>query len=285
MTYITLLFFMLYGSVQGTVLPNQMSTVAEPEMVLVSGGTYIMGCYPGRDTLCYGEEKPSCYVSISDFYMGRYEVTNAEYCRFLNEKGNQTEAGEVWTKLMVPNDEEICRVSKKGERFVVEKGYENHPIIFVNWYGATAYCAWLAETTGKAYRLPSEAEWEYAARGGNKSGNFRYSGSNNMEEVAWCEANSGNKVHAVGGKKPNELGICDMTGNVCEWCADDWYSFLQHAPQHGKAYVESPQRNVGRVYRGGAYATSPRAMRLSHRAHAAPVNSSRGVGFRLALSN
>lgn len=242
-----------------------------------------MGCYGGRDTLCYGDEKPPSHVPIRDFYIGRYEVTNTEYCQFLNEKGNQVEEGVEWTKLMVNMDKEICRVSKKGDRFVVEKGYENYPIIFVNWHGATAYCAWLAETTGKAYRLPSEAEWEYAARGGNLSGRYQYSGGNNPNEVAWWEGNSDNKVHPVGGKQPNELGIYDMTGNIWEWCADDWYSYYQHPPRNNP-YVESPKRYTARIYRGGAYGSPLRGLRLSQRALSVPTNTSRGLGFRLALS-
>lgn len=135
----------------------------EPEMVRIPGGTFRMGSNNGND-----EEKPVHRVTVSDFYMGKYEVTNAQYCAFLNEKGNQKQDTIAWLDTDGSWGDEYCRIYAEGDIFKVEKGYENYPVIYVSWYGAKAYCDWLSEKTGKKYRLPTETEWEYAAGNGEK---------------------------------------------------------------------------------------------------------------------
>ncbi|MEO1652012.1 MAG: formylglycine-generating enzyme family protein, partial [Bacteroidota bacterium] len=138
---------------------------------------------------------------------------------------------------------------KQNKGFGVKAGFEKHPVIFVSWYGSKAYCEW------KGGNLPSEAQWEYAAGGGVKSQGFQFSGSNDLDEVGWYEGNSGGKLHPVGQKKPNELGIYDMSGNVLEWCRDVYEEDFYRRPE---ARQRNPlNNNYGissrRVVRGGSW--------------------------------
>jgi sulfatase modifying factor 1 len=162
-------------------------------MVYVQGGDFNMGSSNGG----YDHEKPVHKVHVDGFYMDKYEVTNTQFCSFLNVKGNQSEGGVTWLDIK----DTRCRIETRNNRYVPKRGYENHPVTEVNWYGAGAYARW----AGK--RLPTEAEWEYAARGGSQTRGYKYSGSNNAGTVAWYSANSGHKTHPVGTKQPNELGL------------------------------------------------------------------------------
>jgi outer membrane protein OmpA-like peptidoglycan-associated protein len=156
------------------------------------------------------------------------------------------------------------------------------PVGNINWFDAQAYIAWLNSVTGKTYRLPTEAEWEYAARGGNKSKGYYYVGGANLDKVAWYLDNAGRRSHTVGGKMPNELGIHDMAGNIREWCSG-WYGEY--------FYSSSPEMNpkgadVGtkRVLRGGSYASDKNRMRLTFRNFDFPFDCHNDYGFRLVLS-
>jgi len=233
------------------------------EMFFVQGGTFMMGSNDGSS-----DEKPVHKVYVSDFYMDKYEVTNAQFCQFLNEKGNQTEGGREWLDLK----SEYCKIVKQGNRYVPVSGYDNHPVIMVSWYGANAYARW----AGK--RLPTEAEWEYAARGGNKSRGYKYSGSNNADAVAWYSNNSGGQTHPIGTKQPNELGLYDMSGNVWEWCAD-WYD----SGYYGKSPYENPLGPASgqyRVLRGGSWGSDAN-LRCSRRYYNDPYSRLNYFGFRL----
>mgnify|MGYP001804168081 CR=1 FL=1 len=161
-------------------------------MVFVKGGTFNMGSNDGRDI-----EKPLHEVQVGDFYIGKYEVTQAQWRRIM---GNS------------PSSFNNC---------------DDCPIESVSWNDIQRFLKKLRKQTGQKYRLPTEAEWEYAARGGNKSKGFTYAGSNALADVAWYDSNSGNKTQPVGQKAPNELGIYDMSGNVWEWCTD-WYGEYYH---------------------------------------------------------
>ena len=134
--------------------------------------------------------------------------------------------------------------------------------------------------TGKRFRLPTEAEWEYAARGGKKSCGYQYSGSNTLGDVAWYSDNSGKKTHAVGTKQPNELGIYDMTGNVWEWC-QDWYGSYSSSPQTNPT---GAVRGSCRVGRGGSWGNSARYCRSSYRGYITPGDRFNRLGLRLVLS-
>ena len=178
-----------------------------PIMVKVTGGSFEMG------------EKDPQRVEVKDFWMGKYPVTNRQYLAFmLDYESDKVKAGSYAGQEMLESNR--WGLQKENGRWKVAEAYEQHPIIGVSWYGAVTYCEWLSEQTEQHYRLPSEAEWEYAARGGGLSKGFIYAGSNNLKEVGWYEKNSHYETKAVGLKMENELGLYDMSGNVDEWCSD-----------------------------------------------------------------
>ncbi|MGV8135998.1 MAG: formylglycine-generating enzyme family protein [Mangrovibacterium sp.] len=218
------------------------------DMVAVKGGTFSMGSNDGGD-----DEKPVHSVSVNDFYMGKYEVSFAQYDAYCIATGRSK-----------PDD---------------WMGRGNRPVVNVSWDDAVAYCRWLSQKTGKHYRLPTEAEWEYAARGGNKSKGYKYSGSSTTDNVAWSSENSDNKPHPVGQKQPNELGIYDMSGNVWEWCSD-WYdvNYYDYSPQNNPT---GPSSGSLRVRRGGCWHYYPDYCRVSYRDYCSPNSSYRINGFRV----
>jgi len=213
-------------------------------MVYVEGGTFNMGSNDGDS-----DEKPIHSVTVNSFYISKYEVTQKE-----------------WVEVMRNNPSNL-----KGDNLPVER---------VSWNNVQEFITKLNQKTGKKYRLPTEAEWEYAARGGNKSKGYKYAGSNNINEVAWYWGYNGNIIHQVGTKQPNELGIYDMTGNVYEWC-QDWYdeNYYKNSPSYNP---KGPSSGWLRVLRGGSYAYDDNHNRLSNRYNAYPNDTYNGNGFRLA---
>ena len=227
---------------------QQPITIIAPTTVPVKGGTFTMGCTKEQGSDCSDGEKPAHQVTLSDFNIGKYEVTNEQFVQFLNEKGNQTEGGREWLDL---GKEDYYDIDDIKGRFTIKNGREKMPIRNISWYGATAYCNWLSNKTGKKYRLPTEAEWEYAARGGNQSRGYKYSGSNNIGEVAWYKDNSDSKTHTVGTKRGNELGIYDMTGNVWEWCSDLYdENYYENSPSRNP---QGATKSDYRSLRGGSW--------------------------------
>jgi formylglycine-generating enzyme required for sulfatase activity len=230
--------------------------------VYVQGGTFNMGSNTESN------EKPIHSVTVSSFNIGKYEVTNLEYSKFLNAKGNQTEGGKSWLDITDAD----CDIENKNGRFTPKAGKANHPVMEVTWYGARAYSNWIGG------RLPTEAEWEFASVGGNKSSGYTYSGSNSLGSVAWYYDNSGDTTHAVGEKRANELGIYDMSGNVWEWCsdwyADDYYSTSPSSNPKG------PTSGTGRVLRGGSYNYYASHGRVAYRDISFPYYSH---GFRVVI--
>lgn len=229
---------------------NTSSHLAEPEMVFVEGGTFLMGSLPGEGGTAYREnESPQHSVTVSSFYISKYVVTQKQWKCFM---GNESLG------------------SKKGDNLPVEN---------VSWDDAQKFIRLLNEATGKSYRLPTEAEWEYAARGGAKSKGYKYSGSDNLVDVAWYDE-GGYSLNPVGTKQPNELGIYDMSGNVWEWCSD-WADVYPDSPQ------ENPQgalTGTWRVQRGGGWFNEARQCRVTHRSWSDPHNRyGKGQGFRLVL--
>ena len=219
------------------------------EMVYVRGGALILGCTQEQEGDCYDYEKPSYQVTLGDFYIGKHEVTQSQ-----------------WQAVMGSNSSNFM-----GNDLPVEN---------VSWEDAQEFIRKLSAATGKMYRLPTDAEWEYAARGGRKSRGYIYCGSDNVEEVAWYEGNSKNKTHSVGTKGANELGIYDMSGNVWEWC-QDWsvsYSSDNQTDPMGPAFGSI------RTCRGGSWVDDMQNSRSSNRRGSKPDLRVRNLGFRLACS-
>jgi formylglycine-generating enzyme required for sulfatase activity len=245
--------------------------------VFVEGGSFEMGSSSGGS-----DESPVHQITLDGFLMSKYEITNKQYCAFLNEEGNQSEGGVEWINLAGRFKKEKCRIHEHSGRFSVEFDYENHAVIYVSWYGARAYCTWLSSKIGKEVRLPTEAEWEYAARGGKKSMDYTYSGSNTIEEVAWYDVNLSSKVHKVGGKSPNKLGLYDMSGNVNEWCSD-WYDedYYSSSPTSNP---KGPSSGKYRVLRGGSWRHFASFCRVAYRSASDPAYRYDFSGFRVAFS-
>ncbi|MBS9766621.1 MAG: formylglycine-generating enzyme family protein [Flavobacteriaceae bacterium] len=247
------------------------------EKVFVKGGTFMMG---SLDREGENDEYPQHQVTVSDFYIGKYEVTNAQYVSFLNAKGNQREGGKTWLDI----NYKYCQIEKENGEFKVKIGKENYPVVCVTWCGARAYAEWVGG------RLPTEAEWEYASRGGNKSKGYKYSGSNSIYDVAWNFSNSynsennmykGKGTHKVGAKQPNELGIYDMTGNVWEWC-NDWYERDYYSNSPAVNPLGASSGNL-RVLRGGSWNFLAYFCRVASRMGGSPDDSTDFRGFRVVF--
>ena len=217
-------------------------------VILVNGGTFTMGATSDSQTP-NDDEKPTHRVTLSSYYIGQYEVTQA-----------------LWKAVMGSNPSK-----RKGNNLPVEN---------VSWDDCQNFLLKLNAMTGQNFRLPTEAEWEYAARGGNRSRNYQYSGSNNLGNVAWYNDNSGKQTHIVGIKLPNELGINDMSGNVWEWC-QDWKENYSSSAQTNPT---GPESGSCHVIRGGSWSFSAESCRVSYRHSLTPDAHSGILGLRLALS-
>ena len=212
-------------------------------MVYVSGGTFIMGGDESSD------QTPTHSVTLSSYYICKYEVTQA-----------------LWRAVMGSNPSKF-----KGDNLPVEQ---------VSWNDCQTFINRLNNYTGRNFRLPTEAEWEFAARGGNYSRHYKYSGSNYISDVAWYCDNSGNRTHPVGTKQANELGLYDMSGNVWEWCSDRYGSYSSYSQSNPTGATSG----FGRVERGGNWCGLARYCCSSHRSYYAPGNSFDDLGLRLVLS-
>ena len=227
-------------------------------------------------------DNPRVCIELSSYKIGKYEVTNKEFLDFVKEKGIEDDSN---TWLDAKREKDNARIYQENGTWKIEKGYGNHPIVGVTWFGAVAYCEWLSQKTGKNYRLPTEAEWEYAARGGTSYPSYNYSGSNNLNEVGWS-ANNAKNTYSVGQKKSNTLGIYDMTGNVWEWCSD-WYEadyFKQFV--NNKSIVRNPQgatSGKGKVIRGSSFREKPSDCRVDYRAYRIRTLRFKDMGFRIVL--
>ncbi len=252
------------------------------DLVFVAGGSFLMGCTSEQQD-CQDQEKPVHKVTIPGFYLSKYPVTKEQFIVFLNEiesavkiTGNDV----LYQDKAIFSLDSTSRIFYRNSRFQVTAQYEKHPVNFVSWYGAIAYCKWLSNKTGLSFRLPSEAEWEYAARGGNRSKGYQYAGSNNLDEVGWYKENSKNDTHPVGQKKANELGLFDMSGNVWEWCADHWHDNYDGAPEDGSVWLGG--NDSRRVLRGGSCFINSADFRVAFRNWFNPGFWFNSFGFRVA---
>lgn len=247
------------------------------KMVFIKGGSFQMG---SNDYEAESDEQPLHTVTLNDFYIGKFEVTNEEYCKFLNEEGNQIEGGVEWINLNGNFNHERCRISQANVFFKVEQGYEKTAVNYVSWYGARAYCDWLKRKTGDKYRLPTEAEWEFASKGGVLGKGYKFSGSNYVDDVAFYANNANVRVHLIGQKLPNELGLFDMSGNVWEWC-NDWYSKDYYSQKNIKQNPQGASFSSKKVIRGGGWGIDEQGCRTSNREFDMVSRRRSDLGFRI----
>lgn len=204
------------------------------DMVYVKGGVFEMGATVEQEEDAYDDEKPVRKIRLDSYHIGKYEVTQAQW------------------RAVMGSDPVVSYLYGEGD---------NYPAYFISWDMAQEFCKRLSEKTGEKYVLPTEAQWEYAARGGNKSKHFKYAGGDIMYEVAWYSENAATRTHPVGTKKPNELGIYDMSGNINEWCSD-WYAEYDEKDNYNP---QGPEEGTYRIRRGGCWFTDIKYCRVSFR--------------------
>ena len=220
------------------------------EMVFVRGGTFMMGCTREQeDDNCLSDESPVHKVTLSDYYIGRYEITQAQWKAVMGEGNNPS--------------------AFKGDNLPVER---------VSWNEIQEFIDKLNESAGKQCYLPTEAEWEYAARGGNQSRGYKYSGSNTAGDIAWHWDNSEHKTHPVGTKEANELGIHDMSGNVLEWVYDRYDMYSDELQKDPQGHTVGRTRSI----RGGSWYIPAWGARVSVRDFDDPDARGGNLGFRIA---
>lgn len=227
-------------------------------MVYVEGGTFTMGCTADQGNECDSDESPNRMTTVGSFYIGMLEVTQSQWEKNMGTSVYQQrdKANTEWPTRGIGND---------------------YPMYYVSWEEAKEFCARLSRLTGKNYTLPTEAEWEYAARGGNKAEGTKYSGGWSIDDVAWYSGNQ--STHTCGTKRPNALGIYDMSGNVYEWC-EDWYGpYLNYDGNNPKGAATGSNR----VLRGGSWGNNAKSCRVANRNSRTPDNRYDNVGFRVVL--
>lgn len=253
-----------------------------PQMVQVEGGTFLMGSNNGGL-----DEQPVHQVTVTGFYMGKYEVTFQDFKKFVDATGYFTESEKPdsanFKNGLAPRtiNTGSWRTYPDGRNVPLSDSLK--PVTNISWNDANAYLAWLSKETGKQFRLPTEAEWEFAARGGNKTQGHVYAGSAILDEVAWYIGNSEKKEHTIGTLMPNELGIHDMSGNVREWC-HDWYGEFYYKVS-SEQDPQGPERGTNRTLRGGGWGSEVSRMRITYRNYAFPYNSAVDFGFRPAMTD
>ena len=218
------------------------------KMIAVEGGTFTMGA-TSEQQYPWDDEKPMHTVTLSDYYIGETEVTQ-----------------ELWAAVMGDNP----------SRFT---GNMQRPVEQVSWNDCQTFIQKLNRLTGANFRLPTEAEWEFAARGGRNSRGYQYSGSSNLGDVAWYGDNSSSTTHPVKTKSPNELDIYDMSGNVKEWCQDWWGNYSSSSQTN----PTGPSTGSHRVSRGGSWSSPARYCRSAYRISNTPVSWRYYLGLRLVL--
>jgi sulfatase modifying factor 1 len=294
--FLSSLFFVMVSSgvgwAQGVItLPE---TVGGMELVFVKGGCYEMGCGSWTSD-CRDDEKPAHEVCVNDLYMGKYEVRVADFRKFTNETSYRTEAEKEYGCVVWVGKELKIDPSKNWR----DPGFlqsEEHPVVCVSHNDASEYVQWLGKKTGKKYRLPTEAEWEYAARSGGKKYKYSWGNGSPSGNIAdesfkrqlssvtiWAGYDDGYVFTApVGRFTRNELGLYDMTGNVLEWC-QDWHDkdYYKNSPRNNP---EGPPSGQDRVLRGGSWFNDARNLRASDRLRSLPAYRFNYGGFRLVLS-
>jgi len=258
-------------------LPKKSSKRVSIKMVKVKGGRFEMGCIPKQNDC--GKVKTSI-VEVEDFLMSPSEITNAQFVPFLNSQGNQIDmdSRQRWYDLENNN----AKIEKEGERYKVKGGYEDHPVVCVSWYGAMAYCEWLSEKQGITFRLPNGKEWEYAAKGGVHKDDYIYSGGDKLLSVGWFTKNTKDSgTRPIMTKKPNTLGLYDMSGNVWEWC-NDIIPIEVLVLEKGKHIRKgTSETKKGRIIRGGCWYSLEDICSVTYKHKYLPEKHHEAVGFRI----
>lgn len=246
------------------------------QMIWVEPGRFTMGTDIASEKMM-DHDGPAHEVSVDGFWMGQHEITVGEYLVFCNEMRDH------WPEWLEPGGRKhiaTAEISLYKEFGFRETDNESLPVAGITYDDALAFCAWLSQKSGYEYSLPTEAQWEYAARGGHKATDTRYSGSNTPEYVGhFGKDNDTDGVQEVKTRSPNELGIFDMSGNVMEWCAD-WYgeTYYQISPSSNPA---GPEFGSWRIVRGGSYGAAPQAGTVTARFAMEPATPSFILGFRV----
>jgi len=285
--------------VYGTNLPQSINT----SMLLVKGGLYLMGNIQGKE-----DEKPIRYVKINNFYISKFEVTVSDFRAFINATGYKTDAEKKGGSYIFT-----------GERWELKKGVnwrcdpsgsprteieDNHPVVHVSWNDTQAYCNWLKNSTGKAYRLPTEAEWEYMAGNADKHTKFSWGNyqpfnirvsnladentaavlkwTKSSDRIFWGYQDGYVFTAPVGTYTPNDLGVHDLTGNVAEWCSD-WY-LPNYYNQNQKDNPLGPPKGYAKIVRGGSWESSPKETLTTSRDYHPPEFRSCFIGFRICYT-
>lgn len=228
------------------------------KMIWVEGGDFLMGCTSEQGN-CESDEQNVRRVTVDGFYIGMLEVTQSQWEKVVGTSISQQR-------------------NKRGSDYALKGVGPDYPMYYVSWDEAMEFCRLLSNKTGRTYTLPTEAQWEYAARGGNKNEGAKYAGSNMIDAVAWYTGNSGSSTHIVGSKRANALGIYDMSGNVWEWCkdryADSYVSYDTNNPV-------GPSSGSARVRRGGSWYFSASDCRVADRSGCIPDIRDFNFGFRV----
>ncbi len=230
------------------------------DFVFVEGGDFMMGDNNSR----FKRYRPEHLVMVPSFYMCKFQVTQ-----------------QLWQLIMRKNPSRF-----KGEKRPVERISWNDANMFIDQLNGKKEIKDILQkySLGKSgFRLPYEAEWEYAAKGGKYSQGYEYCGSDKLKQVGWYDENSNNETHEVGLLLANELGLYDMSGNVWEWCEDDYHETYEGAPKDGSAWIDSPKRGGDRVIRGGSSFYNELYCRPTYRSRDTPGYSDFNIGFRLVL--
>ena len=230
-------------------------------MIYVEGGTFIMGCTGDQGGECVSDESPNRQTTVGSFYIGMLEITQSQ-----------------WEKVMGTSISQ--QRNKADPEYPLRGTGSDYPMYYVSWEEAKEFCARLSRQTGRNYSLPTEAEWEYAARGGKKNEGTKYAGGWSIDDVAWYSGNSNSSTHLCGTKRSNALGIYDMSGNVWEWC-EDWYGdqYLQYDNNNPKGASTGSYR----VLRGAGWGSSAEGCRVASRGGNKPAIRYFNIGFRVVL--
>ena len=247
---------LLLFSISGSFAQNK-----HPQMLFIHGGTFKMGSNNG-----YSDEKPIHTVELDNFYISKYEITVLQYKEYCKSTGVAF-PGKPQKSWYVDHESAQNWVWK-----------DKHPIVNISWYDAIGYCNWFSDATGETYTLPTEAQWEYAARGGNKSKNYKFAGSNDINQVAWYDETSGEvSTKPVGKLKPNELGIYDMSGNAMEWCLDGYGVYHKKKEKNPIGKEASSYKTI----RGGSWYYVADFCKITQRDSPKPTTKKFDYGFRI----